>query len=243
MTITATTLDRTPGRVRALPTGPAFWAAMLAASALGTNLGDFCTDMLQPPRGFALLVLTCTLAVAADRWAGRQTQAAYWLAIVTLRAAATNVADVLTHDAGFGYQPTALLLGVAALVLGCQTRPGLGTGSPLIDGRYWAAMLVAGIFGTVAGDLAAHTAGLLAAAALLTAILALVLALRAWQYPAAMPAYWAAVLAERCAGTPWGDGLASRHGAGLGLPLAMACTGAAFLAALLWRRQRATATA
>ena len=50
-----------------------------------------------------------------------------------------------------------------------------------------------------------------------------------------MLSYWVAVLAERAAGTPVGDGLASRHG--VGLPAATACTAALFAAALLWRER------
>ena len=74
-----------------------------------------------------------------------------------------------------------------------------------------AAMLVAGIFGTVVGDFTAHSIGLYAAAGLLVAALLALLAVRAWVFPGAMLAYWVAVLAERCAGTPVGDALASRH--------------------------------
>jgi len=79
-------------------------------------------------------------------------------------------------------------------------------------------MFVAGVFGTVAGDLMNRTVGVLASAAALTALLTLVLLVRARWFPGLMPAYWVAVLAERAAGTPVGDGLASRHGMALGVP-------------------------
>ena len=61
--------------------------------------------------------------------------------------------------------------------------------------------------------------------------------MRARWFPGLKLSYWVVVLAERTAGTPVGDGLASRNGAGLGLPAATACTAALFAAALLWRER------
>ena len=224
--------------------GAAFWLAMFAASALGTNLGDLWVDGLGLPRGvsFASLSVICGLAVAADRVAGRRTEAFYWVAVVALRAAATEVADWLTHDLRLDYLLTTLILGAVALGLGARTRA--VEGRMAIDGRYWAAMLPAGIFGTSGGDLVEHTLGMAVAAPLLTAVLAVVLAVRGRWFGTAVLGYWCAVLAERCAGTPVGDGLASRHGLGLGLPVATAVTGSLVLAALAfrgWRRRSAAA--
>ena len=229
-------------RVRALATGPVFWVAMLAASALGTNLGDFAARGLGLTKeaGFAVLVAVCGASVLADRQFGRRTEAFYWVAIVLLRAAATNVADALTHPAGLGFVPVTAVLGVLALAAGARTRAAPDQpGSPLVDAWYWTAMFIAGVVGTTGGDLAWDTAGLPAATAALTALLVLLLAVRARWFPRVMLAYWCVVLAERCAGTPIGDGLAFRHGLDLGLPVSIACTGAVFGAALLWReRQR-----
>ncbi len=233
---------------RALQTGPLFWLAMLAASALGTNLGDVFAGRLglPGPVSFGLLVAASVLAIAGDWRAGRRTEVYYWISIVVLRGAATNVADFLTEDLRLGFLPVMAVLAVVALLAGARTRAGTVTrvASPVIDGWYWTAMLVAGVFGTVGGDLMNHTIGLFASAGLLTALLMVVLAVRGQWFPAAMLAYWIVVLAERCAGTPIGDGLASRRGVGLGLPLATACTAALFAAALAWRawaRSRAAA--
>jgi uncharacterized membrane-anchored protein len=211
---------------------------MFTASVLGTNLGDVGVDTLSLGRwmSFVLLAVICSLAIGADSRFGRHTDAYFWIAIVGLRAAATNVADALTHDFGLGYGATALSLAALALVAGRLTRPGsTGGGSPLIDRRYWGAMLIAGVFGTVSGDMASHTFGLYAAACVLTAGLVLVLVLRHRVFPAAILGYWCAVLLERCAATPVGDSLASRHALGLGLPLATACSASVFMLALVWR--------
>ncbi len=229
---------------RALGAGPDFWLAMFTASVLGTNLGDLGVDTLSLGRwvSFALLAVICALAIGADSRFGQRTNAYFWIGIVGLRAAATNVADALTHDFGFGYGVTAFSLAVLALVAGCLTRPSpIGGGSPRIDRRYWIAMLIAGVFGTVSGDMASHQFGLYAAAGMLTAALLLVLVIRHRAFPAAILGYWCAVLLERCAATPVGDSLASRHALGLGLNLATACSTSGFLLALVWRwtRQRA----
>ncbi len=211
---------------------------MFAASVLGTNLGDFGVDTLSLGRwvSFISLAVMCSLAVAADSRFGRRTDAFFWIGIVCLRAAATNVADALTHDFGFDYGLTAFSLAVLTLVSGGFTRPSpTGGGSPLIDRRYWIAMLLAGVFGTVSGDLSSHVFGLYAAAAMLTAVLLLVLVIRQRVFPAAILSYWCAVLLERCAATPVGDSLASRHALGLGLPLATACSASLFVMAIIWR--------
>ena len=230
------------GSLRSLGTTPAFWLAMFAASAFGTNLGDLWTGRLglSGPIGFGSLALISALAIWVDRRVGLRMEFAYWVAIVVLRAAATNVADFLTEGLGLGLVAVSAGLAAVALAAGSRTCAGLtgrqGT-SPVIDGWYWTAMFVAGVFGTVAGDLMNETVGVLASAALLTALLALVLLVRARWSAGFMLPYWVAVLAERAAGTPVGDGLASRHGMGLGLPVATACTAALFAAALLWRER------
>ena len=109
--------------------------------------------------------------------------------------------------------------------------------SPLVDGRYWAAMFAAGLFGTVTGDLLQHVLGIYTASTVLCLTLAgLILARGTASRP--MVLYWAIVMAERCAGTAVGDALASHQAVNLGLPLACVCTGGATLL-LLWMRGHA----
>jgi uncharacterized membrane-anchored protein len=229
----------TPGLVgdtRALNTTPTYWFSMFAASALGTNIGDFRVDDLSLDRwaSFASLVTIAVIAILGDRFVWRRPAACYWIAIVVLRAAATNVADLLTHDLKLGYLVPSIILALATLLGGYFTRPDqVQLTSPTIDSRYWGTMLLAGIFGTTAGDMASHTFGLYTAAGLLCLTLVIVIGLRREFAPASITAYWCIVLAERCAGTPVGDGLASGRAAGLGLPLAIACTGTLLAAGLL----------
>ena len=209
---------------------------MFAASALGTNLGDFWADRLFADRwtSFASLVALSGLAIVGDGLIARRSDVGYWIAIVALRAAATNIADFLTHDCKFGYPATSMMLGVAALLAGYFTHRDKATSNtPRIDIRYWTAMLIAGVFGTTVGDLASHMIGLYAAAGMLCLALVLVIGLRSRFAPTSVLAYWCVVLVERCAGTPVGDGLASSRAIGLGLPLAIVCTTGLLVAGLL----------
>jgi uncharacterized membrane-anchored protein len=230
-----------PGAVvpaRALGATPAYWFSMFAASALGTNLGDFTVDTLSLGRGvsFALLAVITGLAFWGDSWFARRTDAGYWVAIVTLRAAATNVGDVLTGDLSISYPVLMVVLGLSTLFAGCFTRIEKVAGtSPLVDARYWVAMLIAGIFGTVGGDFLSHAIGLYAAAAALCTAAVIVLAARSAFAAGSVLTYWCAVLVERCAGTPVGDALASHRALGLGMKLAMLCTGFLLMVGLLLR--------
>lgn len=231
-----------PGR-QGLAAGPAYWFSMFAASAFGTNLGDYWVDGLALGRAasFASLAILAGLAILSDRKSRERGGAAYWLAIVVLRAAATNIGDFITHDLALGYLPTTVALAAITLAAGSLTRAGSARGgTPGIDGRYWMAMLVAGVFGTVGGDMASHSIGLYAAAALLCLSTVIVIAMRDVSASTSVIGYWCIVLAERCAGTPVGDMLASHRALGLGLPVAMACTGGLLLVALLgqWHASR-----
>jgi uncharacterized membrane-anchored protein len=226
------------GRFRALDTRPVFWMAMFMASAFGANLGDYLADLNSRTVSGAVMAVVCLVALWGDRREGLRTEAWYWVAVIALRAAATNAADVITDELHLSYPAAALALGILTLLAGLLTRgPAASAGSPLIEGRYWLAMALAGLGGTVAGDLMSHTVGLFGSAAVLTAFLVLVLVVRAWQFPLSLLAYWVAVLAERSAATPVADVLHGRHGLHLPLSVALAITLLAFLLALVLRRR------
>jgi uncharacterized membrane-anchored protein len=226
---------------RAMDVTYAYWFAMLAASALGTNLGDLWAEVLFPGRfsSLASLLAICALAVWYDRRAAARTEVGYWIAIVVMRAAATNLADIITHDLAMNYVLASGLLAGLTLVAARFTRPDpVRGGSPLVDAAYWVAMFVAGLFGTVAGDFIHHSIGLYAASGLLCLALAGFIGARDVTASASMLLYWAIVMAERCAGTAVGDALASRRGVGLGVLIATVCTTAITLGALWIRAQR-----
>jgi uncharacterized membrane-anchored protein len=98
-------------------------------------------------------------------------------------------------------------------------------------------MFIAGLFGTVAGDLIHHTIGLYPASVILCLALAGLILVRDVRAPASVLLYWSIIMVERCAGTAVGDALASRRAVALGVPLATICTGA-LLVVSLWLRAR-----
>lgn len=229
------------GQPRAMDVTRSYWFAMLAASAFGTNVGDLWAEVLFPGRiaSLASLLCICVAAVWYHRRAAARTEAGYWVAIVAMRAAATNLADILTHELALGYVLTSALLGALTLIAARFTEPDLSrSGSPRVDGAYWAAMFIAGVFGTVAGDLIHHNIGLYNASAVLCLVLTTLILARETSAPVSMVLFWSIVMAERCAGTAVGDALASRRAVGLGVPIASACTAALTIIALWVRAQR-----
>jgi len=209
-------------RARALEPTAAFWLAMYAASALGTNLGDFWADALSLglAASFASLAVISAALIAADRRFGLRTEVWFWLAIV---------------------RPlSGVVLGAATLAAGWMT---IGSGSPRIDARYWLAMFFGGAFGTIAGDFVSHGVGLPLAAAGLAALLAVAVVASAALAPVALLGYWIVVLIERTAGTPAGDLFAEERGLGYGLPVAMAITGGVLVLALILRGRKVLVSA
>jgi uncharacterized membrane-anchored protein len=232
--------EKLPPFSRAFDITNTYWFAMLAASALGTNVGDLWAEILFPGRLTSLvaLLVVCAAAVAYDRIADARSEAGYWVAIVGMRAAATNVADLMTHELALGYTAVSVLLAGLTLVAARFTHPDMARGgSPRVDGAYWIAMFIAGLFGTVAGDLIHHTIGLYVASAALCAVLAGLILTRNAVAPLSVLLYWGIIMAERCAGTAVGDMLASRRAIALGLPVASICTVALILVSL-WVRAR-----
>jgi uncharacterized membrane-anchored protein len=231
----------TPAAPRAMEVTHSYWVAMLAASAFGTNVGDLWADILFPGRmtSLAALLAICVAAVWYHRRASERTEAGYWVAIVAMRAAATNLADAITHDLSLGYVLSSLILSGVTLLGARYTTPDFSrSGSPRVDGAYWVAMFIAGVFGTVAGDLTHHTVGLYTASGALCVTLAGLILIREARAPASVVLFWLIVMAERCAGTAVGDALASRRAVGLGVPIASAVTGFLTVLSLLIRAQR-----
>lgn len=215
-----------------------FWFSMLAASALGTNLGDFWADALSLGLwpAFATMALLALVAIGCDLRFGCRTEFFYWIAIVVLRAAATNIADFLTHEHAIDFLLVAALFGAASLAAAYfAMREYRDARSPVINPRYWGTMFLAGIFGTVFGDYVSGAIGVVGSAASLSLALVVVIWLRHAFFAASMVAYWCVIMAERSAGTPIGDSAQGDDGLNLGLPVSMACMSALLLAGLFAR--------
>ena len=242
-------------QVKNLPSiTPRYWTAILVASMCGANTGDFLSHNLHlgHTRGLPPLAALFLMVLWAERRARVATEAYYWLAIIVLRTAATNLADLGTHDLKLGYgaiESGLTVLLIAILLFDRGPRPSTSSSAPLniarrpglpaTDTSYWFAMLTAGTLGTATGDFVAGAVGLglglgLGSVMLMT-VFGLVL-LVSWRFgEMSKPWYWASIVAARTAGTTMGDLLASRHGLDLGLPLSTTITGAMLAAVvILW---------
>jgi len=187
----------------------------------------------------------------AERRAKLATEAYYWLAIIVPCAAATNLADLATHDLKLGddlvESGLTLLLIVILLVdlargrptsIGAEALGRQGPNLPATDATYWIALLTAGILGTASGDFVTGVLGLGYGSVILGTIYGIVLLVptrvggmtKAW--------YWASIVAARTAGTTMGDLVARRQG----LSLSTACTGLLLASiVVLWRDRSAAA--
>src|SRR5262249_60261330 len=80
--------------------GPRFWTALCLASIFGANMGDFFAhDVgLGHIKGVPFLAVAFALVLIAERLDRAAHEAWYWIAIVIVRTAATNLADFMCGD-------------------------------------------------------------------------------------------------------------------------------------------------
>ena len=229
--------------------GIRYWVAICAASVAGCNLGDFVSLYLHLGHWVGLFPLALLLAAIlyAERHAPAS-EAWYWAAVIVVRTAATNVADLATHTFNLDYSWVIAALEAlqVLVVLATSTRTNEDRRGhypkPVADGWYWASMMAAGTLGTAIGDCAAEVFkfgtgwGTVGLGVVLAATVALGFATR-WSTKAS---YWFAVIAVRSAGTTAGDWLAfSEGGSGLGLGLLIStCISCALFVGVLVFRSR-----
>ena len=215
--------------------GARYWALLSIASVLGADLGDFVSRDLHGghSRGLAPIAIVLASILYAERRSGSRTEAYYWLAIITVRTAATNLADLATHDGRISYGlVVAVLAMLLALLIGLSDwRTTLSDALPRTGGSYWLAMLLAGTLGTAIGDGVADALGLGVAlgTVLLGAITIVLFLFRAWPASAIVMGYWLTVVAVRATGTTLGDWGSHTFG----LEMGTLCSGVAFLACYL----------
>jgi len=231
-------------RTRNVPAlGVRYWSAISVASVFGANLGDFVSHDLHlgHVRGLPPLAAVFSAVLLLERRERAHGEAYYWLAIVTLRTAATNLADLATHDLRLGYGW--VIAGLAALmvaalwwssarsaIMGADTAGRL----PATNGLYWLTMLIAGTLGTALGDAVADDLGLGVglASGLLALCLAGLFALRKRAGFVSKSSYWVTIVGVRTTGTTMGDLVAHM----LGLAPATFGTGCLLAAVLVvWK--------
>ena len=228
--------------------GPRYWAVLCLASIFGANMGDFFARVLGLGhiRGVPFLAVALVALLLLERRAKAATQAYYWIAIIIVRTAATNLADLAASDMK---QPRLLVMGVLAAMLISALALWRSKSAvipdtdrklalPDTDSSYWLCMLIAGTLGTVLGDFVAGDAklGLTDASIVLSGVLAAIFYLGAGRLQTTA-LYWSTIVVVRAAGTTVGDFFASNRGLGLGLRWSTALTGFVFVAALILLRR------
>ena len=229
--------------------GGRYWTALCIASIFGANMGDFFARILGLGhiRGLPFLAVGLAMVFFMEARDKRVHEAWYWLAIIVVRTAATNIADLGAGDLKMPREWLALglaVLLVASVWVGrtiASGKAGLagdkGTGGmPTTDVTYWTSMLVAGTLGTVIGDYTAGNSGL--GLGLINASLALSLILSVWFFLGRSvllktAAYWFTVVLVRAAGTVVGDLLANRT-LGINLAPSTLVSGLVFIAVLIF---------
>jgi len=215
----------------------AYWTGLSLASIFGANAGDFVADVLHLGHLSGLPYLAAALAAVfiVERAFPRLGALYFWIAIIVIRASATNIGDVF-HDfrIGFAYSvPISAVLLMASVAIWRMARPSdAARGFVPVSGFYWVTLFLAGVLGTVGGDAASYGIGLGNAGATLAlgAPLALVFYVGWNGLLTQLYYYWLTVALIRSAGTAAGDWLA--HGS-LSLTGATALSGAVFFAFVL----------
>ena len=232
--------------------GLRYWTALCLASIFGANMGDFFAHNLGLGHvaGLPFLAIAFAIVLVLERFDRTAHEAFYWLAIVVVRTAATNLADFFAGDLRLP-RPWVMagLAAVLALSVAAAWQLSWRDAADKSDARgnllradygYWLAMLIAGTLGTVMGDFFSHDLhlGNAAASIVLSALLAPFLVLGARQLLWSLPLYWTTIVMVRAAGTTVGDLLAARNA--LGLALSTAVTGLLFIGFLIvWRTSKA----
>ena len=232
---------------------PHYWLVLGIASVAGANMGDFVAEYLHigHVRGLPVLAVVLLAVLWIEPRDLQIHTTWYWLAIVTIRTAATNLADFLTVDLHLGQLWTMAGLGVLLFAVFPMARsevrlymsavliarPG-EKGRPTTDFSYWTTMIVASTLGTVLGDWCTFGLGLgaLKSSIVLSVILAAVFALHIRRPISRLMLYWITIVTVRAAGTAIGDFLSKDPRAHLSLLLSTALTCIALVVAVwLWR--------
>jgi uncharacterized membrane-anchored protein len=208
--------------------------------------------------GLPILIGLFLAVYILERFDKLSHDAYYWLCIIIMRTGATNIADYSAGRRGLHIDRWVLSAGFGAALLGLAlwaayaehkaNGPDSRKTLPDTNPRYWVAMLIAGIFGTVLGDAVQGLIGQGTAAIVLSVVLAVALLIYRNGLIGAVLAYWLTVGVARTTGTAIGDWLAENKMLDIGLARCTLMTGVVFIAVvLLWRNRRppveATATA
>jgi uncharacterized membrane-anchored protein len=221
--------------MRGLPKiNASYWLTLGAASVFGTNTGDLVSDTFHIGHlnGLPYLAVALAMVFLAERLSTWANPLFFWLVIILVRTAATNVGDAF-HDFHIGFNlslPIAAACFAAAVCAYTKFSPRQkgDEGNVRVSPLYWLCMVLAGILGTVGGDFVSFGIGIMPPGTAVVVGALAVLALYKGRAGASLHPvyYWITLALIRTAGTGGGDALS--HGF-LSMPVAAALTGAVFI--------------
>jgi uncharacterized membrane-anchored protein len=229
-----------------------FWIIKILATTLGETAGD--TVSMSMTLGYLVGTAIFLTALIALVWwqvaATRFHPFLYWSTIIASTTAGTTMADFATRSLGIGYPGGSTLLFVCVLASLFAWYRTLGSISvdtvrePKAELFYWLTITFSQTLGTALGDWTADTGGLgyLGAAAIFSAMLAVLAGLYFWTKASRIFLFWAAFILTRPLGAAVGDFLdkpIAKGGLDFSRPLASAVLAAAILALIVILPQRA----
>lgn len=212
----------------------AFWIMKIAATTLGETGGDMFSQTLKIGYFLSTIALFAIFLVSlvVQLRSRRYNPFFYWTVILTTSMAGTTISDFMNRDAsskflsggatslgwgpqglGIGYPAGAAILATLLLVVFAVWR---ATGHPFSIRRissfkgealFWTAILVSNTLGTSLGDYLSDSSGLgyAGGALLISAVLAVIVALRYVPSVSNVALFWAAFVLTRPLGATVGD--------------------------------------
>ncbi len=233
----------------------AFWVMKICATTLGETAGDLLSMTMGI--GYALssvlLIGLFLVTLCVQLLASRFHPLLYWSVILTTSTAGTTISDYLDRSLGLGYAGGALILvtGLALMLTAWRLTEGTISVAHIHTRRaesfYWLVILLSNTLGTAFGDFLADDSGLgfIGGAALISAALAVLLALHRFAIGNRVILFWLAFVLTRPLGATLGDMLTKPIAAGglnLGTIGASAVLAAVLLGLILLTSDRARRT-
>ncbi|HEX5127306.1 MAG TPA: hypothetical protein VFW00_11245 [Rhodocyclaceae bacterium] len=223
--------------------GMAYWITLIIASILGANTGDFLAGILGfgHVAGLPILIAAFLAIVIAEKFDARKHFIYFWLAIIVVRTAATNIGDI-GHDLHINALVVMAILAAVLIVTLLVWKKSIDSANAdsytlAAHPLYWWTMLVAGALGTVIGDyfsFGLHLGNLIAACVLGVVVAGFLFFGRNGKL-FQLAYYWATVVCIRSAGTAAGDFFAHKV---FTLASSTAIFGIIFVLALIILRER-----
>lgn len=199
-----------------------YWITLMAASIFGCNTGDFVADTLHVGHlaGLPWLAVALVILFALERFTAFTAPIFFWLIVIVVRTAATNVADSIydftgSYEAGFSFG-VPVCMAILSAAVWAYIRWDVDTSTNKlgvsVTPLFWICMFLAGALGTVGGDFISFGLGLWPTGTfVLMGAISVLFIYRGRNRLSLHPVYyWATVLLIRTAGTGGGDALA--HG-------------------------------